>query len=189
MNLNLGLSKDDFDELVKGLQNGDEKLFEITFRRVVRRGIKKLKLKYKNDNEDIEDAAMETLLTFRERLIEGKIKYGALESLFNTILFQKYARIKRKAENHIYLSGTLIGESIVNEPKEIYDQDQLMILRNAYEKLNKECIEVLEGLYEKDLGFDEIAKNLGISESAVRKRNERCLDRLRAILIKSEEFD
>ncbi len=189
MNLNLGLPKDDFDKLVKDLQNGDEKLFEITFKRVVRRGIKKLKLKYKNDNEDIEDAAMETLLTFRKRLIDGKIKYGALDALFNKILFQEYARIKRKTKNHIYLSSTLIGESIINEPKEIYDQDQLMILRNAYEKLSKECVEVLENLYEKDLGFYEIAKKLGKSESAIRKRNERCLDRLRAILLKSKEFD
>ncbi len=192
MNLNFGLSKNEFDELVTDLRNGDERLFEIMFRHLIKKGIERLRSKYKNDDIAIEDAVMDTLLVFRERLLKGKINYGALVPLFYKLLFQKYSSIRKHEITFVYGGGVTDMEAIGNYEEPVFDTDKIHLLDEALKKMDKKCVEILKALYlNSNNTKNSIAlasKHLNLTESGVSKRKNRCLNKLRLILKQNEEF-
>lgn len=184
MNLNLGLTKDDFDRLVQELKKGNEYLFEIIFKELVQNAIKKLKQKNEKDDIIIEDTVMETLLIFRKRIIEDKVKYGAINFLFYKILSQEYYRIKNKENKYVYLNTN----DTTYRDDSVYEKEQFNLLKKAIKKLDKTCQEVIKRLYTYNNSTNEISQHLNISESGIRKRKIRCLDKLKIILLKNEDF-
>ena len=186
--MNLGLTREDYDKLVKDLQEGNEKLFEIAFKKLVRNGITKLKEQRKGDDSFIEDVVIETLLFLRKRIIKGKVKYGAVEFLFQKILFQQYTNFKRGSLNSISLDDSLGVNDITEEKSVEYDEEQFKILRTAFDKLDGKCFELLEMVYFKKKSFSELAKIHGANEYVLRKRKQRCLEKLKTVLKNNQDF-
>ena len=186
--MNLGLTREDYDKLVKELQEGKERLFEIAFRELVKSGIAKLKERSNGENDFIEDVVMETLLFLRKRIIGGKVKYGALEFLFNKVLFQKYSTFKRKNINSISLDESKSLKLIPDERWATYDEEQYKILNVAFERLDKKCFVILKEIYFANKKFSEIALMLNVSENVVRKRKQRCLEKLKIVLNNNLNF-
>lgn len=181
MNKNLGLTEKRFYELVDNLKQGNEKLFEIAFNNLAKEGIKSLKIKYRNDPGIAKDTVIDTLLTFRRRLIDGKIKYGNLKFLYHQMLNQEYLRKLKKEPNHQSLDSiSIFKKSEIDSNDE--RQKQFKMLNKAFNKLEKPCRVILEMFYNKYTRISQIANEFGVSDVVLRKRKQRCLDKLRALV-------
>ena len=183
MNKNLGLTEKRFYELVENLKQGNEKLFEIAFKNLSKEGLKSLRIKYKHDPGIAKDVVVDTLLTFRKRLIDGKIKYGNLKFLYLQMLSQEYLRqLKREPKHQALDSISRFKKSDINSEEENQKQKQFQILDSAFNKLEKPCRIILELFYKKHTKISQIAKEFGVSDVVLRKRKQRCLDKLRTLV-------
>ena len=184
MNKNLGLTEKRFYELVEKLKQGNQKLFEIAFNNLATEGLKSLNIKYKHDPVGIaKDTVVDTLITFRVRLIDGKIKYGNLKFLFHQMLYQDYLRKLKKDPKHQSLENiSRFEKSEIDSLEEIQKQKQFQVLYSAFNKLGKPCRIILELFYEKNTKISQIAKEFGVNDVVLRKRKQRCLDKLRSLV-------
>lgn len=191
MGENLNLTREEFNDLVRKLMDGDESLFEISFKSLVLDGIQSLKKKYYNANSQlVEDAAIETLLLFRKKIKSGKIKYGGLKSLYNLMLYQEFIRMKKK-EDKIVLFYEYEKE---DDDKDALDEERqrnevkaetIKMLTISFDKLEKECRKMLTYVYYKKYRLKKISNIYNVSEEVARKRKQRCLDKLRVVLSKN----
>ena len=182
MKKNLNLSEKEFNKLVIELQNGNEKLFEIAFRNLVVQTIIYLKKKYNVDDFDIKDAAATALYNLRNKLIEGKIKPLNIRFLYSKMVMQEYQKIK-KSNNNLQLNETIyLQKTEYSNRRSFSKEEQFQLLEKALEKLEKQCIELLNRFYRSNEKLIDIAEQMNISYDLLRKRKQRCVDSLRMIL-------
>jgi len=160
---------------VKELKNGDEKLFEQIFLSQFETNLRFLQKKYSIQRETAYDICMDTIIEFRRLLIQEKIGYGNLKSLFTTISSQKYIRYAKK--NGKTVSSEHIPELRTEELN--FDQDELQVLDRAWSKLGSECQSILKKYYYQNHKLYDIAEELGKSAAALRKQKERCINALK----------
>lgn len=183
MNKNLGLTEKRFYELVENLKQGNQKLFEVAFNNLSKEGLKSLKIKFKQDVGISNDVVIDTLITFRNRLKDGKIKYGNLKFLFQQMLYQEYLRQIKKEPNHQSLDNYNGFDNSENESfKQIEKERQFQKLERAFSRLEKPCQRILEMFYKKHTKISQIAKEFGVSDVVLRKRKQRCMDKLRSLV-------
>jgi RNA polymerase sigma factor (sigma-70 family) len=180
MKKNLGLNEKSFNELVAKLKNGDEKLFEIAFEELAKDGIRSLKIRFKSDVNTAKDVVIDSLLIFRNKLINGKIKYGNLKYLFLKMANQNYLRQIKKSSLVIAISDKVDIDSHFTEQEEPkYSDSHYKKLNKAFDLINRMCKELLEKYYRSRKKTNEIAVEYGVSNDVIRKRKQRCLDSLR----------
>ena len=178
MDNNFGLTERSFNDLCSELRAGDETLFEVIFLEHFNDCVLFLKKKYNIDHTIAYDVSMDTLLQFRQKLIQAKINYGNLRFLFTSMAGQidlKTLRSKKKTEN---LSSLYDSEDL---------EEDYLILEKALQDLGDGCKKLLKQNIYDGLELKEIAKVYGKSAAAIRKQKERCINRLRLLFAKQNK--
>ncbi len=176
---NFGLSLEEFNHLLRSLKSGDEDLFRKIFLSHGRDCIKLLQSKFGQSYEDAYDATMETLIQFRKSLIQGKLEYGNLRYIFNRMA--KFYIIKKAQAKKEFSSEEMeLFEGERTEEK--YDLDKMQKLKQIWSRLSNEEKKILHLHYNLSMKLKDIAEKMGLTEWVVRKRKQRILEKMRALL-------
>lgn len=143
-----------------------------------------------SDVEDITQSAFLTLTTALSTYDSGHSLAGFVCLITERVLIDEYRRIKaakRKAqleavEHH---DGGNEGTTVLEAKTEPQDKqverfELVALLRQAMERLDPKCRELIRLRYFKELSYGEIAGELGEAENTLTVRARRCLDKLRA---------
>jgi RNA polymerase sigma factor (sigma-70 family) len=168
---NFNLTELQFNEMVAQLHFGDNALFKQVFVAHSADCIKYLQLTYKAEYDEAYDAMLDTMLNYRQRLVDGKVSYGNLRFLFLQMASQHYIR-QQTAKSKV------VSTEQFDEPEEeevSITEDQLAMLGQAWKDLGDVCKDLLKMNFYDGLKLNEIAKKMDKSDVAVRKQKERCL--------------
>ena len=179
MDKNFGLTEQGFKDLLYGLQNGDDILFEQVFLTHFNDCRIFLMRKYKASAENAYDVTMDTLLLFYNGLKSGKIVYGNLRFLFTQMAGQVYLKWIKK--DHLVELPEYLD---IEDDTEQFDETTLIILNKAMENLETEEQSLLKAFYYEGISLKNIAQQWNKNPAAVRKQKQRCVEKLRALFIK-----
>lgn len=181
---NFGLTYAAFNNMLHALQKGNETLFEHVF------------IKHFNDcrgylirectanTEDAYDITIDTIIQFRKRLIEGKIEYGNLRYYFTKMAKDSLLKLFEK-NKRLPVKELLLAEADREEENtQDFDEEQLQSLSLAWTKLNAECQELLRNNVYEGIKLRQIALSSNENEANIRKRKERCMDKLKSLFFK-----
>lgn len=190
---NFGLRKEEFEELLRELKNGNETLFEEIFLNNFQSTCLYIKNKCSIDYEKAYDVTMNTLLEYRIRLLDDKIGYGNLKYLFRQMAYHNFIKAVREKKKFEKVQSLYPIEDGAPQSEEI---KMLELLEIAFKKLELGCRNLLDKFYFLDVSYDELAEEQAVSNQAVRKRKERCLNKLKELIgsqfethdIKYEQF-
>lgn len=173
-NQNFGLSPAAFNKMTEALKKGNEALFEQVFLAHFEDCIQYLMNRHRISRGLAYDASMDALLKFRRRLLEDKIAYGNMRFLFTRMAGQFLSDSKK--------DQTLsLAEMHIEQPEEdTLDDEVLDLLDKAWNQLGEECRRLLNDFYYQKIALKILAAQLNKSETAIRKRKQRCLEKLRS---------
>ena len=177
---NFGLKQTTFSDMLNALQQGDETLFEHVFVKHFSDCRNYLMRECDASAEDAYDITVETIISFRKRLIEGKIEYGNLRYYFTKMAKDNFLKLLERNKR------LPVGEFVLNEadredePSNEFDADQLLYLEKAWSKLNPDCQKLLRSHIYDGLQLKQVALMLNENEANIRKRKERCMDKLKS---------
>ncbi|MDZ7877190.1 MAG: sigma-70 family RNA polymerase sigma factor [Saprospiraceae bacterium] len=185
---NFGLKKVDFDQLVSNLQNGDENLFETIFVQHFESCRSYLMRECIAQADDAYDVTVETIIRFRQMLLEGKIQYGNLRFYFTKMA--KDAYLKKIAQNKKLLTGELVENEAdrADESTQAFDDEQVAALDKSWQLLGEDCRNLLRQHIQEGFKLKEIAQTLEQSEANMRKRKERCMTKLKSLFFDNYSF-
>jgi len=173
---NFDLSESQFEELLQEMQNGNEILFEQTFLAHFEYAMKYLMNKHKASRDNAYDVVMNVMIEFRNRLLDGKIRYGNLSFMFSQMCTQRYRRQmghKLDVEDYTYQSS--IEETTI-------DEETFEALDSALEKLGENCQKIIKDVYFNKKSFKDLAKAYDTAAATLRKQKERCITKLKMLL-------
>ncbi|HLO54751.1 MAG TPA: hypothetical protein VK169_10705 [Saprospiraceae bacterium] len=173
---NFGLSENEFSKLLTSLKNGDNTLFKTIFLSHFKDCINYLQIKYHATYDDAYDATLDTLLMYRQRLVEDKVIFGNLRYLFLQMASQHLIRML-KGNEKIVEQEVDINLAYIDD-EEPFDEIQLQNLSKAWSTLNDSCKELLRLNYYNGLKLNEISIKINKGYDSVRKQKERCKDAL-----------
>lgn len=179
MEKNFGLTELEFQDLTIQLREGKDHLFEQIFLSHYQDCMNYLIQRYHASQEDAYDATMETLLSFHKGLKADKIRYGNLRYLFTKMASQVYIKWIKK-EN---LKDPIQEMDLVEDPK-AFDQEVLKLLTKAWKGLCEDCADLLKKFYYENIPLKEIAYTLNKSPEAIRKRKQRCVEKLKSYFLR-----
>lgn len=177
---NFGITESEFNNLISQLKTHETAFFERVFLTHFNDCVSYLMKNYKALHNDAYDVTMDTMLEFRDRLVQGKIAYGNLRYLFTKMASQIYFR-KMKS----FKSQELLESDIELEEKEEFHPDDIETLKKSWPELGDNCRELLRNHFYGNAKLIEIATEKGISSSTIRKQKERCMNRLRLLFMKN----
>ena len=176
MGKNFGLTKSEYERLVDNLKTGKEELFEKIFLAHFDSCKQYLIINHKASEELAYDITMDTLIQFRKRILTDKTTYGNLRYLFTVMASQNLIKHHQKLKK-VDLSPFYV-EHPPAKSEAIYDA-----LTFAWERLENDSKTILEEYYYKKTPLIKIANKLGISDSTMRKKKQRCLEKLRSLFM------
>ena len=169
---NFGLSKVDFDELVSRLRQGDDQLFRQVFLAHFDDCMAYLKRRVGASHEDAYDMTMETMLRFCDQLKAGRLNYGNLRYLFTKMATQLYQKWKRKGQHYLQVDDLEIA----------FEEDPSPAMKRAFEqawsRLEEPCRQLIGRFYYDKMSLRKLAEVFSKSETATRKRKQRCMQSL-----------
>jgi len=174
MSKNFGLSSVEFDHLLNKLKQGDEQLFEDIFLAQFKDSMNFLIRSYQVDYEVSYDIVMDTIILFRSKMLDGKISYGNLQFLFNTMVKQLYLKSLQKKSH-----AALLEFDIVEDNENAFNEDNFQSLEKAWIYLNDKEKLILEKFYYLKIPLNIIALEQNINEASLRKQKQRALEKLK----------
>jgi RNA polymerase sigma factor (sigma-70 family) len=185
---NFGLKKADFDQLVSNLQGGNEKLFETIFVQHFESCRSYLMRECSAQSDDAYDITVETIIRFRQMLVESKIQYGNLRFYFTKMAKDAYLKII--AKNKKMPVGELVENEAdrADEATESFDEEQVFALDKSWKLLGEDCRNLLRQHIQEGIQLKEIAQTIKQSEANMRKRKERCMAKLKSIFFENYTF-
>ncbi len=177
---NFGLKQTTFSDMLSALQRGDETLFEHVFVKHFSDCRSYLMRECSANADDAYDITVETIISFRKRLIEGKVEYGNLRFYFTKMAKDSYLKLLEKNKRMPVKEFVLNEADREEEPTQDFDEDQLQSLDKAWTKLNEDCQKLLRSHIYDGLQLKQVAALLNENEANVRKRKERCMDKLKS---------
>lgn len=179
---NFGLSLESYEKLIMDLKKNDTRFFEQVFLKQFKETIRYLRRKYRTPHEEAYDATMDTLIEFRARFVEGKLKYGNLRFLFTKMASQMLIKNLKKSEVSIE-NMPLVSEEFSAESQK---SEELDWLNNAWQFLGQPCQQLLTFHFYGKMKLSEIAEEKQKSPVAVRKQKERCVQKLKDVFRKNK---
>ncbi len=173
---NFDLSQSDFEKLLTQLKSGKEDLLLRIYERQLPYSVLYLKKKFGLSREESEGLCLDALIDFREKMLEGKIKYGNLNYLLTRMASNLY--IDREKER----KRTRTAISIFLDIETVYDLEQekfFETLDDCLSKLDKDHRSLINKLYYEGKKLKEVAEEENISYANARKRKERIIKALR----------
>ena len=185
---NFGLKKADFDQLVSDLLGGNEKLFETIFVQHFESCRSYLMRECSAQSDDAYDITVETIIRFRQMLVESKIQYGNLRFYFTKMAKDAYLKII--AKNKKMPVGELVENEAdrADEATEAFDEEQVSALDKSWKLLGEDCRNLLRQHIQEGIQLKEIAQAIEQSEANMRKRKERCMAKLKSIFFENYTF-
>jgi RNA polymerase sigma factor (sigma-70 family) len=177
---NFGLKLTTFSDMLNALQQGDESLFEHVFVKHFSDCRNYLMRECDASADDAYDITVETIINFRKRLIEGKIEYGNLRYYFTKMAKDNFLKLLEKNKR------LPVGELVLNEAdredevSNEFNTEQIQYLEKAWTKLNPDCQKLLRSHIYDGLQLKQVALLLNENEANIRKRKERCMDKLKS---------
>ena len=178
MNKNFGLREEEFNEMVVALQRNEMELFERIFLSHFKDCRSYLMREYNASADDAYDATMDTLLAFRRRLVEGKVKYGNLRFLFTRMAGQLYVKSQKAKTSEALTEITHRIADTYSSP-----DPNFIHLQNAWNELSLDCRRLLKDHYYGKMKLIEIALQEQKTDAAIRKQKERCIKKLRKLFV------
>jgi RNA polymerase sigma factor (sigma-70 family) len=178
-NKNFGLSRADFDEMREKLKAGDESLFERVFVKHFNDCRRYLISQCNASPDDAYDVTVETLIRFRQALMEDKIGYDNLRFLFTQMAKQIYLKWLQHGKR---LPTTTLDNQADDRAEDsdlLFDDETITLLEQAWQNLGTECKKLLKSHYYDGIQLKQISASIGQSDVAVRKRKERCMETLK----------
>ena len=185
---NFGLRCNEFNELVVFLQKGDETLFEKIFVKHFSDCRSYLMRECNASSDDAYDMTVDTIIAFRKRLVEGKIEYGNLRFYFTKMAKDSYLKLLQKAKRMPTDEYDLSNFDPEEDAAEGFDEDQLQSLDRAWTKLGEECKKLLKSHVYDGLQLKQVAQILSENEANIRKRKERCMEKLKSAFFETHVF-
>ena len=177
---NFGLKAAEFAQLRTDLLRGDETLFEHVFVKHFDDCRVYLIRNCAAQADDAYDITLETIIAFRKRLLENKVEYGNLRFYFTKMAKDSYLKWLEK-NKRMPVSELVVNEADrSDEADNRFDEDQLKVLDSAWEKMGEDCKNLLKSHVYDGLQLKLIAQSLNEAEANIRKRKERCMDRLKS---------
>jgi len=177
---NFGLTEASFGQMVLNLKANDTRFFRQVFLKQFEETVVYVKREYQANQEDAYDATMDALLEFRNRFVEGKLTYGNLRYLFTKMSTQMYFRNIKKRHNHLEDL-----EKIPQLPKENATDSVPESFKSAWQTLGIKCKELLSQHYYGSMRLTDIAIESSSSPATVRKKKERCIKKLKEIMLET----
>ena len=172
---NFGLSEDQFYTMINELHSDGEKLFEQAFLNHFERSMNYLINKNGAERETAYDITMNTLLEFRKRLVQGKVKYGNLNFLFTQMCSQRYKReMGKKIDHETYQQ--------VNSEDQEFDEETFVLLDKTIQKMGTECQSLIQDVYYNKLSYKDMESKYSKASAALRKQKERCITKLKMLI-------
>ena len=177
---NFGLKAAEFAQLRAELLRGDESLFEHVFVKHFDDCRVYLIRNCAAQADDAYDITVETIIAFRKRLLENKVEYGNLRFYFTKMAKDSY--LKWLEKNKKMPVSELVSHEAdrSDEADNGFDEDQLNVLDSAWAKMGEDCKNLLKSHVYDGLQLKLIAQSLNEAEANIRKRKERCMDRLKS---------
>ena len=183
-------------EILESAVSGDSKSLDHVLR-VIRPHVERQLLRYPVSDEDRRDLLQATLMQIVRRL--GSFR---AESSFSTWLFRVTANealmlMRSRRRHRARVVEGLDWEELATLPS-VNDNETTQVdvgveyrerdarVRDALKELPEDYRDVVVAHYHLDLGLQEIADKLAITESAVRSRLHRARTRLRGLLEKDD---
>ena len=183
---NFGLTHEEFTRLVTALRRGDETLFELAFLSHFESCTAYVGRQTGANDDQAYDATMEALLTLRRKIIEEKITYGNLRYLLTRIACQLHWKSVRRAPITVALRNS--HEQLPDhEPEVTLDDETRRMLDEAWGNLGIDCQTLLRKIFFLGQPINSIAAEEGIQPATLRKRKERCINRLRRVFLKANQ--
>lgn len=139
------------------LQQGNESLLDIVFKENYTKVVEILRYRYKADKADAEDIYMETILKFRDKVIDGKVTYGNIQAYLSktaTHLFYNRQRNQssrmKKMENYlvaqkkeVFVEGDILQKAEEEAEIAAIQKNKINAIRWAMKKLDETCRKLL----------------------------------------------
>ncbi len=185
---NFGLLESEFEQLTLQLKQGNEQLFGQIFRVHFEECRRYLIKECNASPEDAYDFTVETIIQFRQLLLLDKLHYGNLRFLFTKMAKDAYLKYLDKAKRLPTedLDDPNYGRQVADNTTfdELLDEDAYVLLGKAMAQISDECHQLLKNHFFDGLQFKLIASYIGDTDVNVRKRKERCMEKLRSIFFK-----
>ncbi|MCB0560851.1 MAG: sigma-70 family RNA polymerase sigma factor [Lewinellaceae bacterium] len=113
-------------------------------------------------------------------------KKSKLSTFFYGILKNKWRKFfrdvlgKQQKEKEAY--GKLPNAWLVSVEEQLIERERVKATADAIAQLDKGCRQLILDFWFKEKSIREISEELAVSDSAVKKRHERCKDKLREVL-------
>ena len=180
---NFGLTESAFAELKGQLSEGSEKLFEHIFLAHFK-DCQQYVMQQDNAPEEVAyDATMDAFITFRQRLVDDKVKYGNLRFLLTRMARQHYYK-RAKKESTVALD-LILDPSV--EPDVIFEPSLYDLLDRGWKTLTQECRELLRAFYYQGRALKDIGEETGTKPDTMRKKKQRCQDQLKTACLASAQ--
>jgi len=191
---NFGLSEEEFNELVKALQHGNEELFERIYLAHFSRCVNYVVNHRGAEYENAYNSTLEALLEIRKKLIAGKIKYGNLAFYYTRSACMKYSKIKSKGNSNLKVKGIDDMDFVSDENmiQKLLTKELAELVNKALNQLGNDCRQLIQQYYYNELTWPEIAKihnpdaedkAISTKSNTLRKRMKRnCLPKFKVIL-------
>ena len=176
---NFGLTEASFRQMVLDLRSNCTRFFEQVFLAQFNETIRYVKREYDANHEDAYDATMDALLELRKRFVEGKLDYGNLRFLFTKMSTQMYLLNKKR---RLPVAQDL--ETLIELPDEQIETQVPESFKLAWQSLDAKCKHLLTLHYYGLKRLTEIAEELSQPPATVRKQKERCIGKLKDLMLK-----
>ena len=174
---NFGLTRSEFNLYLEKLDQGDETLFTKVFKVHFHDSVKHLSFKFNITLEEAYDACMDTMLEFREKLLERKIQYGNLRYLFTKMAIHNHIMGLRKLNKVDDAIDVFTRQyDLEHIDKELF----FNTLDESIEELSTKNKELINKAYFFNIDLAEYAKRNGLNYATLRKQKQRSLDKLKS---------
>ena len=174
---NFGLTRSEFNLYLEKLDQGDETLFTKVFKVHFHESVKHLSFKFNITTEEAYDSCMDTMLEFREKLLERKIQYGNLRYLFTKMAIHNHIigmRKMTKVEDAIDVFANQYD--LESTDRELF----FKTLDESIEELSTKNKELINKAYFFNVDLSDYAQRNGLNYATLRKQKQRSLDKLKS---------
>ncbi|MCK0132639.1 sigma-70 family RNA polymerase sigma factor [Flavobacteriaceae bacterium F08102] len=175
-------------QLVNAFKNNDQKVMQEVYQSIF---LKFRSYVYKNNGDEAQakDVFQDSFISCWRNVKNNKLRENSnLEAYLFTISKNKWTDYLRST----YFKKTISDDGVIemrfdNEDRSDEEQEKkLKVLREALEQLGMACEKLLIQFYFERKSMDEISKDLQLSSASVRNKKYRCMEKLRALALKTK---
>ena len=181
---NFGLSKSEFIICVDNLKAGIDDIITKHVAHQVPETTAYLKRRFSITRQESYDICMNTLLRYREKLIQDKIQYGNLRYLFIKMCINHFLDCEKKKRR----VNEAVGRFLDLKSPAIDKEDLFKKLESVLTDLNPDQQLIIHKIYHSGQSMEFIAEELNISYANLRKKKERILNKMRELYFQKEDI-